>query len=199
MKRGVALSLKARLVYCTASICLIIAMMIVGVFASETVSLNFSGNLRFDATDVVCQVSGSVTGANQNINFETLNYSSKTEPTDAQISSWSNDISFRRDLADIIITITVTNLAPRAMYVSMTDLLPDSANSNNIVKSLAKQQTGDDAASIYTSGSRLTLPAATAGSNNSVTFTLRVQVDNKNFDAFVSYSYLLGLYDESVT
>ena len=192
------MSLKAKLLSCIVAACLTIVMMIVGVLASENASINLSGSLSFDAKDVVCRVEGSVSGAKETVTFDTLNYSSTTEPTEEELDSWNNNLNFQDNASDIVITVKVTNLAVRAMRLSVTDLIGDDSATSNVIRSITKQQTGDSAAVDYTSGSTITLAASQTDGDSSVTFTIRLQIDNKGLDASATFSYQVGLYDESV-
>lgn len=192
------MSLKARLLTSIAAVCLIVCLMIVGVLASENPSITMNGSLSFDAKDVVCRVEGNVAGAQSAITFNTLNYSSKTEPTEQQLASWNRNINFKNTADDIVITITITNLAEKSMKIIITDLIGHDTDTSNIIRSITKRQTGDSADSQYTSGSLITLPVSQTDGDSVVTFTIRLQVDNKGLDANVSYKYQIGLYDISV-
>lgn len=192
------MSLKAKLFSCIAAACLIVSMTIMGVLAADNANITLNGSLSFDAKDVVCRVEGSVSGAKETVIFDTLNYSSTTEPTEEELDSWNNNLNFQDNASDIVITVKVTNLAVRAMRLSVTDLIGDDSATSNVIRSITKQQTGDSAAVDYTSGSTITLAASQTDGDSSVTFTIRLKVDNKGLGASATYNYRVGLYDESV-
>lgn len=138
---------KAKLVSTIAAFCLVLALMVVGVLAASSATVNLGGSLSFIASDVDATVTVNATGCSETIDGSSPNYS-HTFDAGSEESDWTNeniDLTFSDKDTDIVITIKVTNNnEERALKVSFTDsTLPSVTADQNVSMTV---RTGDNAA-----------------------------------------------------
>ncbi len=120
------MSLKAKLISTISAMCLVIALVSVGVWAASTATINLSGTLTFNATDVYCQVEGTFANMSGTITQpDTLTWdSTTTSSTDPKIgdeTTWANKaLTFDENGTSITLTIVVTNMSTeRAINITL--------------------------------------------------------------------------------
>ena len=139
---------KAKLVSTIAAFCLVLALMVVGVLAASSVTVNLGGSLSFTASDVDATVKVVATGCAEAATVNGTGDYTKTFNADSEENSWTKDdidLTFSDKDAPIVITITVTNNSDeRALKVSFTgDALPNVTASSNVTMAVTY---GDNAA-----------------------------------------------------
>ena len=139
---------KAKLVSTIAAFCLVLALMVVGVLAASSVTVNLGGSLSFTASDVDATVKVVATGCGEAATVNGTGDYTKTFNADSAENSWTKDdidLTFSDKDAPIVITITVTNNSDeRALKVSFTgDALPNVTASSNVTMAVTY---GDNAA-----------------------------------------------------
>ena len=187
------MKLKAKLVSTIAAACLVIALLVTGVWAVSTASVTLGGSISFSATNVHAKIEGSITGAAETVSITPLEYDSETDEADETfveaLESWSNDLTFTTD-NKIQMSITVTNLSTeRSLFVKLTDNT-DVTNLTDVVLQ------GESA---YTSGTEVELVAGTEQSKNSVTFNITLNATSTDESVEGNYAYKVDLNDVSVT
>ena len=100
------MSLKAKLVSSVAAFCLVLALLVVGILAVPSATINMGGSISFTATDVNATVTITVTGTETPV--EQVTYTYDAEQGKATENWTSNNWVFDAD-REIVVTITVTN------------------------------------------------------------------------------------------
>lgn len=102
------MSLKAKLVTSISAFALVLALLIVGVFAVNQATINMGGSISFKATDVNATVVINVEGtaANDESDDKTFTFNADTDEATADWTgkNWTFD-----DTRTITVTVTVTN------------------------------------------------------------------------------------------
>ena len=129
------MSLKAKLVSSIAAFMLVVALMVVGIFAASSGTINMGGSIKFTATDVVGKVDLLTDGnSGDEVSKTTGNFDATTQTI---AFNWTTAGSDGVDLVfvkgqDITVKITVTNSATdRDMYVKFTNL-PEILTGENV-------------------------------------------------------------------
>ena len=105
------MTLKAKLVSTIAAFALVLALLVVGVLAANSASINMSGSLSFTATDVNATVDISVAGntAAGDVGDGTYTFNSATESGDENVTLNGLAWTFASKTSTITLTIVVTN------------------------------------------------------------------------------------------
>ncbi len=182
-KRRMSMSLKTKLITSASMFFLVVALLVVGVWAVSTAQVTMGGTISFNATNIYATITGTIEGASNAKAMTTLEYSAKTEPSDTAKATWCQDLTFANaTIPTIKWTITIENKSERALYVSLTDNITSLSNAT---------KTLTFAGSTYTSGEK-EIPAKT-----SKVFTMEIKVDDTNASATVDYDFDFGLRDEN--
>ena len=72
------MKIKAKLVSTIAAACLVIALLVTGVWAVSTASVTLGGSISFSATNVHATIEGSITGAAETVSITPIEYDSET-------------------------------------------------------------------------------------------------------------------------
>ena len=164
------MTLKTKLISCIVAFVMVASLMLVGILASPTVTMQMGGNVSFTANSVYAKVTGSIKGSQENptetaLSEFTIDYddTSVTMPT-----KWTNmGLTFDESATDIVVTMTIENLADdRAIEISLTD---NSTTTN--------YQVNKTAGGVSVSGSTDTR-TINGGEIVTYTFTLHVQSQN---------------------
>lgn len=188
------MSLKAKLVSTVAAFLMVLALMVVGVFAATSGSIQMGGSLTFNATDVVGRVDLATVG---NSGGEITKTTEDFDATDDSVDfSWTTGEGEAIDLVfsegtDITVKITVTNNASdRPMYVTFGSVEPSITAPVNV----------DVTAITYggTPGTPVTLDnAAKVEYGTPVVFSFTFSVQNDNLGASGSWSLNMSLSNEN--
>lgn len=188
------MSLKAKLVSTVAAFLMVLALMVVGVFAATSGSIQMGGSLTFNATDVVGRVDLATVG---NSGGEITKTTEDFDATDDSVDfSWTTGEGEAIDLVfsegtDITVKITVTNNASdRPMYVTFGSVEPSITDPVNV----------DVTAITYggTPGNPVTLDKAVEVEYGTpVVFSFTFSVQNDNLGASGSWSLNMSLSNEN--
>ena len=179
------MSLKAKLISSISAFVLVLTILIVSVWAVSQTQIPIGGTVNFKATNVHAEVSGTVTGMEDNPTLPTLIFSEGEDASSEEdLSPWKNlNLLFTELGEPIKITITVKNLSDeRSLGVSITNQM---APIENINISTTK---GEGEAST----------SAIVSPSSSTTFVLTISVEDINVsvkDAL--YKFLINLTDAS--
>ena len=114
------MSNKVRLITTISAICMVLALLTVGVWAVSTASVTLGGSVSFTADNIHAKITGSVTGTQETISLAELNYSADSAPT-TELDSWANNQMTFTSENLITMTITVENLSEeRSLFVCPT-------------------------------------------------------------------------------
>ena len=115
------MSNKVRLITTISAICMVLALLTVGVWAVSTASVTLGGSVSFTADNIHAKITGSVTGTQETISLAELNYSADTTPSEDNINTWANNQMTFTSENLITMTITVENLSEeRSLFVCPT-------------------------------------------------------------------------------
>ena len=164
------MTLKAKLVSTIAAFALVLALLVVGVLAASSASINMSGSLSFTATDVNATVDISVAGntAPGDVGDGTYTFNSATESGDENVTLNGLAWTFAAKDSTITLTIVVTNKdATRSLTSTLTPTLTDLADANVTANAQA------------TAGVTGTVgQAQTLAAGESVTYTVTFKITN---------------------
>ncbi len=179
------MSLKARLISSVSMFVLVLALLVVSVFALRQERLSLGGTISFQATSVYAKVSGTVSGMNENsTTLPTLIFSEgedATPETDMEIWNALN-LVFSGSGEPIKISLTVENLSEElSLGVSITNQI---ASIENVNISITK---GEEEAT-----SAIVAPAESA------TFVLTISLKDTSVSVpETSYDFLINLTEAS--
>ncbi len=153
------MSLKAKLVSSVAAFCLVLALLVVGILAVPSATINMGGSISFQATDVNATVNITVTGTDEK-KQPSKSYTFNAD-TDTQPEAWTGLNWNFGEGREITITIVVTNVdTVRQLDVDFT--APSDMSASNVT--------------VSTTGEDTTL----AAKNGSVTYTITFKPANEN-------------------
>lgn len=164
---------KAKLVSTIAAFCLVLALMVVGVLAATSATVQLGGSLSFTAKDVVATVKVSATGCTETINGEG-DYTKSFTSADETAAWTKNDINltFSNKTTDIVITITIKNdAADRALTVTPT--VPTVTSDQNV--SITSVYSYDE-----TSDKTVTATELDVAAGQTVTYKITLHIINPN-------------------
>ena len=188
------MTLRSKMVATISAFCLVLAMLIIGVWAAQSVKVEMGGSLTFKADDVNVRIEGLVEGAEVNPTLSTLVYSGNDSEVTGDASTWQNNaLTFGRtdeSVNDIVITITITNLSKEnAVNIKVKDTIGSSVNVTKTV-----ERDGAE----YNLGEPYALSKSTTDSESTATFTITFSVTDKTQSVSgVKYGYIIDLSDES--
>lgn len=166
----------------------VLALTIVGVWASQTVTIGVEGTISFQATNVVATIEGSVSGAKNQTTFSNLIYSPTNTPSTAQLATWKNkSFEFQNTEGanygrDIVMTITITNnSSENKLNVRIVD--SSTSSTPNLTKTI-----GGAGASF----------SINPNASSTATITFSVTDKNKSISSS-TFNYKIILSDESFT
>lgn len=123
---------KARLITTIFAFCLVLCLLVTGVWASKTRMVELGGTISFTAKNVYCEVLGDYTGTTPSKTHERLEWNANRNnlPTSADLQTWNgNALAFDEEATPIVFTITITNLSTVVpMNVSLNLLESDAFN-----------------------------------------------------------------------
>ncbi len=177
------MTLKTKLITSVSMFFLVVALLVVGVWAVSTAQVTMGGTISFNATNIYATITGTIEGATNAKALTPLEYSAKTEPDATAKATWCQDLTFAdATIPTIKWTITIENKSERVLYVTLNDNI---STLSNATKTLTF------AGSTYTSGEK-EVPAKT-----SKVFTMEIKVDDTNASATVDYDFDFILRDIS--
>ncbi len=177
------MTLKTKLITSVSMFFMVVALLVVGVWAVSTAQVTMGGTISFNATNIYATITGTIEGASNAKTMTPLEYSAKTEPSDTAKATWCQDLTFAdATIPTIKWTITIENKSERALYVSLNDNITSLSNAT-------KTLTYDG--SSYTNGEK-EIPAKT-----SKVFTMEIKVSDTNASATVVYDFAFDLRDET--
>lgn len=127
------MTLKAKLVSTIAAFALVLALLVVGVLAASSASINMSGSLSFTATDVNATVDISVAGntAPGDVGDGTYTFNSATADASKDVTLSGLAWTFASKTSTITLTIVVTNNdETRSLTSTLTPTLTALADAN---------------------------------------------------------------------
>ncbi len=171
------MSLKAKLVSTVAAFVMVLALMVVGVLAASSATVNLGGSISFTSDHVLATVSVSVSGSEQDATVNgTGDYThSFTSSTTAPDNTWAKDdidLSFADQDTDIVITITVVNDSTERALTLTASTLPSATGTNISLN-------GQVQYNLNSAGNKeLTTAPITVAATQSVVITMTIQLDN---------------------
>lgn len=191
------MSLKAKLVTTIAALCMVLCLLVGGVWAASQVTVNMSGTVSFKADDVYAKVTASVTSGAKETAEATKHevifndgtaLGGEIEEVTGGEKTWDD---FQLNFADkdeaIVITVTVENLGERALKITYKDNTVDAAK-NNITVTIAETTS--------TNGSLTKVGAESAVTTATYTVSIKLIDTNKSVDK-VPFNVAFTLEDEN--
>ena len=157
---------KAKLVSTIAAFCLVLALLIVGVLAVPTATINMGGQISFEATDVNAKVEINVEGtaAHDDTDDKTFKFNADEG---AATEAWTGKNWVFDETRTITVTIKVTNLdTVRNLNVTFTP--PTTASNLEVAASSSDSQTVS------------AMKTLTPTSGNVITYTVIFTPENEN-------------------
>ncbi len=163
------MSLKAKLVSTISAFCLVLALLVVGVFAASNATVNLSGSLSFTADDVMASISVTSTGAETDLSNKT----GTLDQNSANVTMDNLDLVFATSNTPIVITVTITNDSDnRAFTVQTDDIAVVVADKNVTLTSFKYNNNSAGDQDVVAS------KAVTVAANTSVIYTITLNLTN---------------------
>lgn len=177
------MSLKGKLFTAVSMFALTCAMLLVGVWAVSSTSIEIGGTISFNATSVNARITGNFANTSEGtLTLNELVYSSTSENPDT--SSWNKALSFNEEGTSIVLTMNIENVSTeRALYVSIED---KGAYVANLARTMKQGSTN------YYSGNEVEIPA---GETKSFTLTFALHTTDNSLNG--SYAFKVNLNNES--
>ena len=180
------MSLKAKLISSISAFVLVLALLVVGVFALPQANVPLGGTINFQATNVYAEITGTISGQeNGPASLPKLEFSNNQTP---DTSGWAKgDLVFDPNASpiQIQIEINVKNLSKeRALYVKVEDLVGAVAN---LTKSVTVGEENKEGTYVKV------LPLG------SLTYTISLSPTDEGESVTGEYNYLITLLDETET
>ena len=179
------MTLKAKLISSILAFIMVASLMMVGIFASPTITMQMGGNVSFTANGVYADITGNIVGTQDHPTGSPLQLSSisidytNTE-TEVDLSGENSDwttmpLTFDENGSEITVTMNIQNKASdRAIKVTITD----NTNIENVTVARAYNN--------LTFSSNTNTQTINSGKSGSYTFKL--SVDSQNSPASGSFS-----------
>lgn len=181
------MSLKAKLVSSVAAFCLVLALLVVGILAVPSATINMGGSITFDAQDVVATVTVTSTGAKTNLNLtgeSAIKFDSTT--TEATVDRDALNLVFASKTENIVITVTITIDSEEDMTVTPT--LPSVAGEGVEIATNEKNGAG--------SAAPATTAVKTVATDDSIVYTITISMAegaaNNNINATWKAAFVLA-------
>ena len=179
------MSLKARLISSVSMFVLVLALLVVSVFALRQERLSLGGTISFQASSVYAKVSATVSGMDENpTTLPTLIFSEgEGASSEEDIEKWNDlNLVFNSSATPIEISVTVENLSKElSLGVSITNQI---ASIENVNISITK---GEEEAT-----------SATVAPTESATFVLTISLKDTSVSVpETSYDFLINLTEAS--
>ena len=180
------MSLKAKLISSISMFVLVLALLVVSVFALRQESFSLGGTISFEAKNVYAEITGTISGQeNGPTTLPELEFSNNKTP---DTSGWAKGaLVFDPNVSpiQIKIEINVKNLSKeRALYVKVEDLVGAVAN---LTKSVTVGEENKEGTYVKV------LPLG------SLTYTISLSPTDEGESVTGEYNYLITLIDESET
>ena len=179
------MSLKTKLISSISAFVLVLALLVVGVFALPQANVPLGGTINFQATSVYAEITGTISGQeNGPASLPKLEFSNGQTP---DTSGWAKgDLIFDPNASpiQIQIAINVKNLSERSLFVKVDDLVGAVTNLTKSVMVGAEDQEG-----AYVE----VLPG------QSVDYVISLSPTDEGEPVTGEYNYLITLIDESET
>ena len=174
------MSLKVKLISFISMFIFVLLAVVVGVLAARQTSVPFGGNIAFNAKDVYAKVSATVSGASEQVTLTDVVFSGNQN--NLQNSEWENlNLNFDSSATEIVINITIENLSSE---IGISAAITDETESNQNIK-------------VRVSKPAEFIPAKTDNQTNKTTFTITLNVLDKNISSIDSnYNILISLFNE---
>lgn len=196
------MSLKAKLVSSVAAFCLVLALLVVGILAVPSATVNMGGSISFTATDVVGSIAMKATGNATSDSLakytKSASFNADTEEAQATVD-WTGLKALvveRPESGDAVVTITLTinnTATDRDMYVKFTSLPALASDAKGVTISETKY--GATEAEVLASGTAVKVNTAFPvgeGGTVYVVFTLTVSDFNNTANASWSANVVLS-------
>ena len=179
------MTLKAKLISSILAFIMVASLMMVGIFASPTVTLQMGGNVSFSANGVYADITGNIVGTQDHptgspLQLSTISIDYTNTETEVDLSGTNSDwttmpLTFDENGSEITVTMNIQNKASdRAIKVTITD----NTNIENVTVARAYNNS--------TFSSNTDTQTINGGQNASYTFKL--SVDSQNSPASGSFS-----------
>ena len=119
------MTIKTKLISCIVAFIMVASLMLVGIFATQTITMQMGGSVSFNANSVYAKVTGSIKGSQENstetpLTEFTIEYDDETV---IMPSDWTNmGLTFDEKATDIVVEMTIENLATdRGIEISLND------------------------------------------------------------------------------
>lgn len=178
------MSLKKKLITAIASMCLLIAITSVSVWAIMKGQVDISGTVTFKAVDVYCDITGEINNVAGEVPvLKMISYSADREHPD--VSSWQgNELYFDEYGTAITYKITIKNNSPESLIkVSLSDNAQATAGLTKIITFDGDPYFLNEEVQVL--------------KNQTKVFIITFSIDNPDIDMeSAPYSYTLTLIDE---
>ncbi len=180
------MNLKSKLVVRIIQFILVLILVLLGIFAIYNANVFGEGAIIPSAEGVNATIKGSISGANEICVLKDLNYSEENQPSNDELSTWKNNLTFRKTKEDIVLTITIENKSTEeSLFVNIQDKSQNITNLKRVVTNGAEE---------YTLGEKIELKPTTGDGTSTITFVITFSIVDKNYSINKApYEYIIEL------
>ena len=179
------MTLKAKLISSILAFIMVASLMMVGIFASPTVTLQMGGNVSFSANGVYADITGNIVGtqdhpAGSPLQLSTISIDYTNTETEVDLSGENSDwtampLTFDENGSEITVTMNIQNKASdRAIKVTITD--------NTNIENVTVERPYNNLTFASNTDTR------TINGGGSESYTFKLSVDSQNSPASGSFS-----------
>lgn len=176
------MTLKTKLISIIVAFVMVVSLMLVGIFASSTITMQMGGNVSFTTNGVYAEVTGTITGASggqvtlPKVEIDCTDITENiTMPTE-----WTNmPLTFDENGSEITVSFTITNLATdRNIDTTITDTTI--ANGFTVTRDCDRETISETDNRIITDSATYTFKLNVSSKNSpaSGTFGINVHLEN---------------------
>ena len=176
------MTLKTKLISTVIALIMVASLMLVGIFANPTITMQMGGNVSFTANGVYAEVTGTITGASGGqvtLPKVEIDYTDTTENI-TMPTEWTNmPLTFDENGSEITVSFTITNLATdRNIDTTITDTTI--ANGFTVTRDCDRETISETDNRIITDSATYTFKLNVSSKNSpaSGTFGINVHLEN---------------------
>lgn len=194
------MTLKTKLISIIVAFVMVVSLMLVGIFASSTITMQMGGNVSFTANGVYAEVTGTITGASGGqvtLPKVEIDYTDTTENI-TMPTEWTNmPLTFDENGSEITVSFTITNLATdRNIDTTITDTTV--ANGFTVTRDCDGETISETDNRIITDSATYTFKLNVSSKNSpaSGTFGIYVNLENTTEEPLEGYTVTIDFDGE---
>lgn len=190
------MKVRSKLISSCIALLLTLGLLVVGVLAATSATVNFNGSVSFVADDVYAKVNGEISGTLESgdaTKLDELYYSAYDYPEE-ELESWESikDFTFKDKNSTIKVDIVIENLSTeRPLFVKVTGSV---GTKDNVTQAVKHNDGG------YTVGEVIPLEPKTGDESVTTKFSILLNIEDYNYAVNkVDFAYVIELNNEDTS